>query len=175
MGKHKQNGGGDSDGRFLILMRHAKSDWGDPSLSDHERPLNGRGKRDSPRMADWLAEHRCIPDVVLSSSSSRTRETLQLMCEQWSEEPTVSFTDTLYLAAPDSILDCVRSDAMDSHCLMVLAHNPGISYLASILAGRSMEMPTAAVAIFKVELDDWHDLRESTPLELTEFMRPKAL
>lgn len=175
MGNQKQNGDGDPDDRYLILMRHAKSDWGDPSLSDHDRPLNSRGQKDSPRMAGWLAEQSCIPDVVLSSSSSRTRETLALMCEQWGEEPTVSFTDSLYLAAPDSILDCIRSDALDSRCLMVLAHNPGISYLASLLAGRSIEMPTAAVAVFKVDLDDWHNLRESTPVELTEFMRPKAL
>lgn len=161
--------------RYLVLMRHAKSDWGDPSLADHDRPLNRRGKRDSPRMAQWLAETGFMPDVVLSSSSTRTRETIGLMIEQWGAEPTVSFSKELYLATPDTILECIRAEAVEAQCLMVLAHNPSISYLASLLSGDSIEMPTAAVAVFKVEVDQWHDMRESTPIELTEYMRPKAL
>ncbi len=165
----------DSNERYLILMRHAKSDWGDASLSDHQRPLNDRGKRDAPKMAAWLNEAGWVPDGVLSSSSCRTRETLQRMAEQWDTEPTASFTDALYLASPDAILKCIRSDAMDARRLMVLAHNPGISYLSSLLAGEAIEMPTAAVAIFQLELADWCDLRESTPMKLVEFMRPKAL
>jgi phosphohistidine phosphatase len=40
----------------LLLVRHAKSDWGDPSLDDFDRPLNGRGKRDAPVMAEKIKE-----------------------------------------------------------------------------------------------------------------------
>ena len=165
----------DQRSRFLILMRHAKSDWSDSSLSDHDRTLNARGQRDAPRMANWLADSGWIPDLVLSSSSTRTHATYQKMTEQWNEEPTVSFTDALYLASPDSILQCIRADGMESNRLMVIAHNPGISYLASLLAGQAIEMPTAAVAVFQLDLSDWHDLRESTPIQLVESMRPKAL
>jgi len=164
-----------NEGRCLILMRHAKSDWGDESLPDHERPLNERGRRDAPRMAQWLAEQTWVPDVVLSSSSVRTRETLQLMSDTWDDEPTQSFTRSLYLASPEAILDCIRADGNDAPQLMVLAHNPGISYVASLLADQSVEMPTAAAAVFRVDLDHWYDLRPSTPIQLVEFMRPKAL
>ena len=90
--------------RTLIVMRHAKSDWGDESLSDHERPLNGRGKRDAPRMAQWLAEIDMTPDLILSSSSQRTRETVALMNQHWSTESPVSYDESLYLASPDAIL-----------------------------------------------------------------------
>lgn len=162
-------------GRRLILMRHAKSDWGDASLSDHDRPLNARGQRDAPRMADWLADLGWIPDLVLSSSSQRTRETIARMNECWDVEPTTSFTQALYLASPESILDCIRSDGGDASQLMVLAHNPGISYLASVIADQSLEMPTAAIAIFDVDVEQWFDFRQSTSTQLIEFMRPKAL
>ena len=176
MGTQSESETSDLDtGRLLILMRHAKSDWSDSSLSDHDRPLNSRGQRDAPSMANWLAESDWIPDVVLSSSSQRTCDTFRLMAEQWDQEPTVSFSQDLYLAAPEAILDSIRGDGIDANQLMVLAHNPGISYLASLLAEQSIELPTAAVAVFRVDVEQWSDLRQSTPIQLVDFMRPKAL
>ena len=166
---------GETADRFLILMRHAKSDWGDESLSDHDRPLNRRGKRDAPRMADWLAEIDMVPDVILSSSSERTCETVALMTDQWSSEPTTLFSQSLYLATPEAILSTILSDACDAMKLMVVAHNPGITHLVSSLAGEFTEMPTAAIAIFKIPAVEWSNLQAGTPMSLHEFMRPKAL
>lgn len=161
--------------RYLILMRHAKSDWGDESLSDHQRPLNHRGKRDAPRMADWLAKIDVVPDRILSSSAERTRETVARMIEQWEGEPNTSFCDELYLATPESILSTIRADACDATKLMVVGHNPGITQLVSGLAEELIDMPTAAVAVFRIATSGWSDLRTSTPMSLTQFMRPKAL
>ncbi len=161
--------------RVLILMRHAKSDWGDESLPDHERPLNRRGKRDAPRMAAWLAGIDMVPDMILSSSSERTRETVTLMTEQWSTEPTTLFSQSLYLATPETIISTIRSDACDAIKLMVVAHNPGITHLVSSLAAEFVEMPTAAIAIFKISACDWSTLQTNTPMSLLQSMRPKAL
>ena len=71
----------------LFLMRHAKSDWADSSLSDMERPLNARGRASAPLMARWIQSHRSIPDVVLCSTAIRTRQTLGLLIENWSSGP----------------------------------------------------------------------------------------
>jgi phosphohistidine phosphatase len=161
--------------RVLILMRHAKSDWNDESLSDHDRPLNERGQRDAPRMAQWIAENDLIPDVILSSSSVRTRETVGLMTDEWSIEPTISLSETLYLATPEAILRTVRSDACDARRLMVVAHNPGMAHLVSSLGDQIIEMPTAAIAVFQLSDLDWSEVQSSTPMRLVHFMRPKAL
>lgn len=161
--------------RLLILMRHAKSDWGNESLSDHDRPLNERGSGDAPRMAQWLAEIDAVPDRILSSSATRTRQTVTLMTPEWADEPDVSFSESLYLSTPETILSNVVSDGWDAQVLMVVAHNPGTSYLVSSLAGQMMDMPTAAIAIFEVEIEDWSQLRSSVPMSLIQFMRPKAL
>lgn len=161
--------------RFLILMRHAKSDWGDESLSDHDRPLNERGRRDSRRMAQWLEATDMVPDLILSSSSVRTRETVGLMTDQWTIEPIVTYCQSLYLATPEAILSAVRSDACDAGKLMVVAHNPGITHLVSSLSGQIVEMPTAAIAVFQLSMVDWSELRPGTPMKLVHFMRPKAL
>ena len=170
-----ESGQSDQNTCQLILMRHAKSDWSDHSLSDHERPLNNRGRRDAPRMAQWLTEIDMVPDVVLSSSSVRTRETVALMVEQWTNEPVLSFTDNLYHSSAESILTVIRSDACDARRLMVVAHNPGMAHLVSGLSNQLIEMPTAAIAIFQLQLADWNHVGPGTPIDLIQHMRPKAL
>ncbi|EMI20588.1 phosphohistidine phosphatase, SixA [Rhodopirellula maiorica SM1] len=132
----------------LILMRHAKSDWSDGGLSDHDRPLNKRGKRDAPQMAEWLREIDCLPNVVLCSSAVRTRETLERMQSSFGSDVVVSYSESLYLASPETISNVIASDHCDASTVMVLAHNPGMAYLVSQLAGQMVDMPTAAIAYF---------------------------
>lgn len=161
--------------RLLMLMRHAKSAYSDASQTDHERPLNDRGRRDTPRMARWLAEQGRLPSLILCSSSTRTRETVRRLIEGWEAEPTLAVTDDLYLASPETILDVIRGDGCDAERLMVVAHNPGISQLASLLRTEALEMPTAAVASFDFEDGDWGRLRSANQVQLRDFMKPKSL
>ena len=126
-------------------------------------------------MAQWLGEVDLVPDMILSSSSVRTRETTSLMADEWSSQPKISFSETLYLAAPDEMMQTVQSDGGDARRLMVLAHNPGMTHLVSSLSGQSVDMPTAAIAIFQLTLADWSDLQPGTPMRLVHYMRPKAL
>jgi len=171
-----ETGVGDFSCRHLVLMRHAKSDWGNESLSDHERPLNRRGMHDAPLMAKWLRENDLVPDQILCSSAERTRETVELMLPAWNRDPVWTLTESLYLATPDSIMSTVRSGGVaNAGILMVVAHNPGMTYLASTLAGQGLDLPTAAIAVFEVTNTQWSELHSGTPVHLTHFMRPKAL
>jgi len=163
------------DARHLILMRHAKSDWGDESLSDHDRPLNRRGQRDAPNMARWLADSDLIPDMILCSSAVRTRETVDTMMDVWTTEPTISFSEDLYHASPQHIIGAIRSDGGTSRRLLVVAHNPGMTSLVSHFAQRLTEMSTAAVAAFQTDGEPWDDLRPETAMRMIEQMRPKGL
>lgn len=176
-----------SDARYLILMRHAKSDWGDESLSDHDRPLNRRGQRDAPNMARWLADSDLVPDTILISSSVRTRETVALMMDTWTMEPSgttespgtaepqMSFTDELYHASPEEIIGVIQCDGGESRCLLVVAHNPGMTSLVSHFADRFTEMPTAAIAVFQADCEAWNDLQPGKMMLLMEHVRPKGL
>ncbi|MFN7877611.1 MAG: SixA phosphatase family protein [Pirellula sp.] len=135
----------------LILMRHAKSDWSQ-NEPDKRRPLNSRGRTAAPRMAEWLRDSSLWPDVLLCSTATRTMETWQLMGEiSKHKTTTVEFLDELYLAHELVIYQTIcdhwaRFDSCET--LMVLGHNPGMENLVSMLAGVSLEMPTAAVAAF---------------------------
>ena len=67
--------------KTLLLMRHAKSSWDDPDVADHDRPLNKRGKKDAPRMGQWLAEQGLTPEVIVTSTAKRARKTAELVAE----------------------------------------------------------------------------------------------
>ena len=88
----------------LSLFRHAKSSWDNPNLGDFDRPLNERGREAAPRMGTFMARSGIVPDLVLSSPSVRTRQTLGLVLPHLSPAPAVLYEDTLYLGAPTAML-----------------------------------------------------------------------
>ncbi len=165
--------------RLLLLMRHAKSDWSSPAETDHERPLNRRGRRDCPAIARYLAARDRVPDVILCSSATRTTETANRLMETWSalglECPKLCHHEELYLASAAGVVQAVASLGGQAERLMVMAHNPGISSLAATLAGEDWEMPTAAVATMGYPSNGWSTLKLQSDLDPIDFMRPKAL
>ena len=111
----------------LILMRHAKSDWSGGASSDHERPLNARGRDGANRLGDWLRAEGLMPDQVLCSSAKRTGETyLRLGLPDGIE---VSFTRQLYLATHQQIMKELHSASGDT--VLMVGHNPGIAIMAA--------------------------------------------
>lgn len=140
----------------LGLMRHAKSDWADENLTDHDRPLNGRGRRDAPEMARWLADQQFLPAVILASTATRVRQTVDGLLSVWTHEPLVLFSQSLYLPSPQTITEQVYCEALCANgqrprAALVVAHNPAMEQLVSQLSGAVTRMPTAAVALFECE------------------------
>ncbi|MFM2356403.1 MAG: hypothetical protein RLZZ528_2139 [Pseudomonadota bacterium] len=150
--------------RRLILTRHAKSDWDDPMLPDHERPLNGRGRRSALELGEWLHSRGYEPDEVLCSSATRTRETWARVASAPLEVmPQVSFVDSLYHAGPDVMLKVLNKAGGD--VVMMLGHNPGIAAFAAMLPARQpnhedfRRYPTAATLVVDFEVTDWADVK----------------
>lgn len=136
----------------LVLVRHAKSDWGDPGLDDHDRPLSDRGMRDAPRMAARLAATGFRPDVILSSTALRARTTAEAFAAQLGVA--VSLDPELYGAPARTLLDAAA--ATRAADVMIVAHDPGMSALAARLSDHDIgHMPTCAVATFFWAQDDW--------------------
>lgn len=135
----------------LVLVRHAKSDWGAAGLSDHERPLNDRGRRDAPVMAAALAETGFRPDRLLSSTAVRARATAEWFARAL--HVALETMPELYGASVPELWDAVA--AATGQNLLIVAHDPGLSELASDLAGRPVAMTTCAVATFSIPGDRW--------------------
>ena len=122
----------------LLLLRHAKSAWDDPALSDHARPLNARGRRAAAAMAGAMRGFGLRPGLVLVSSSRRTLQTLEMLAPPVGPlegPPRVEPMDDLYLAPWTRLLDAVRDAPEAVGSLLVIAHNPGLHDLALALAG----------------------------------------
>ncbi|QKJ18892.1 SixA phosphatase family protein [Microbacterium hominis] len=136
----------------LVLVRHAKSDWGDRLLDDHDRPLNPRGERDAPRMAQLLADTGFRPDAILSSTAVRARTTAAAFGEALGVA--VDLDPDLYGAPASALLAAAAGSGATA--VVVVAHDPGMSVLAGRLSGDEIaHMPTCAVATFTWDSDDW--------------------
>ncbi len=169
--------------KHLLLMRHAKSDWDDATLPDLERHLSERGRLAAPLMGEWLKSRELTPDLVLCSTSKRTRETWTLIDDVLDSGAHVEFLEELYLASPSTMLRLVREYGGEAECVMAIGHNPGTHELACALGGDGptpaldkldRKFPTAAIAGFSVTAVSWGALdRRSTTL--TDFVRPRDL
>ena len=131
--------------RRLIVMRHAKSSWKDPNLDDHERPLNKRGRRDAPMVADAIFERGWIPELILVSSSKRTLQTLEGMSHRMGKTP-FEVRSGIYHA---TVIDLVTEleDMLDNGTTMIIGHNPGSEILVNHLSGEWHTMPTATAVL----------------------------
>lgn len=144
----------------LILVRHAKSDWDDPRIADHDRPLNARGRRDAPVMAERLAQAGADVQRIVSSTALRARTTAAAFGSALGVE--VELDEELYLASEETLL--AKAVATGAPSVMLVAHNPGISDLAFRLShGGIGHMPTCAVARFIWDLDSWGAVNTAEP------------
>ena len=161
-------------GKRLIIMRHAKSSWTSGAATDHQRPLNKRGRRDAPRIGARLQDLGWLPDLVIASDSERTRETWQRMKAQFPHSIEQRFSRTFYHGGLSAIINECSMLTEDISTLLVLGHNPGWEDAVSGLCGMWVRMTTANAALLQSDADDWAEAMESM-WELVEILRPKEL
>ncbi len=158
----------------LILTRHAKSAWNTDAPSDHARPLNKRGRRSAGALGQWLRDQELLPDQLLSSSAQRTRETWELM----ELEAAATFTERLYHATPEIILDVLREATKPT--VLLLGHNPGLLEFAHQIVkhppphSRFEDYPTGATLVARFDIEDWSELQLGTGRTI-DFVVPREL
>jgi phosphohistidine phosphatase len=167
-------------GKTLYLLRHAKSGWKDPALADHDRPLASRGRRASRVIADHLRRQRITPTLVLCSSSTRTRETLERVSPGLGDEIEVQIEDGLYSASASDLLARLHEVDARVDSVMLIGHDPAIQELALSLAGSGTDLerlrekfPTAALATLVFQ-GSWGELTPGSA-ELVAFVKPSEL
>ncbi len=153
--------------KTLFLLRHAKSSWDDPALSDFDRPLNRRGRATAPLVGQYLAEHNLAPSLILCSAARRTRETLALLLPALAGEMVIRIEQNLYEAGPETLLARVQRAPPETPSILVIGHNPGLEELAADLladgpAGDIQRLaekfPTAALAVIQFRVGSWRDV-----------------
>ena len=150
--------------RRLVIMRHAKSSWKNQNLDDHERPLNNRGRRDAPIVADAIFERGWIPDLILVSSSKRTLQTLEGMSHRFGKTP-FQVRPGIYHATVSDLMEELE-DALDNGTKMIIGHNPGLEILVNHLSGEWHTMPTATAVLLVHSGPTW---------TVEDVIRPKQI
>ncbi|MEM1404260.1 MAG: histidine phosphatase family protein [Pseudomonadota bacterium] len=161
----------------LYLLRHAKSSWDSASLSDHDRQLNDRGRRDAPRMGAALAA-RIDPQLVHCSSAVRARQTLEGVCEGW---PALAMQvheidEALYTFDYRELMEWMqRLDGAAERCFLI-GHNPGLTDLCNQLVGRLAldNLPTAGFLSLSLPVEHWSDVTEGIA-SLEDYLFPRSL
>jgi phosphohistidine phosphatase len=160
--------------RRITLLRHAKSDWGNPALSDFDRPLNQRGKRNLKLMGERLQKNGVRPSLVISSNAVRAITTARAIAEAIGYP--VEFIQRepdLYLASPRTILNIISREGTGYNDLMIVGHNPGLTELANMICTTPIDnLPTCGAYAVDIDIDDWLDLA-NTQGSLNYFEYPK--
>jgi len=161
--------------KTLLLLRHAKSSWKNSNLTDHDRPLNKRGKRDAPRMGYLLRREELTPGQIISSTARRARETAALVAEQSGFTAAVELNSNLYHASPEALATVLHELYYEDDPVLLVAHNPGLERFLELLTGQYEPLPTAALAHITLDLADWRQLRPETRGTLVNLWRPREL
>jgi len=160
--------------KTLLIMRHAKSDWGAEYASDFERPLNARGLRDAPMMAAFLDHNKLLPDHIVSSPAIRTRSTAEFLAREANFAGALTSDKRIYMASPAMLLEVIHELPPAVEKAMLVGHNPGMEDIIALLCGGRARMPTAAIASLRLSAEVWAEAQAGEAY-LQWLLKPKLL
>ncbi len=143
--------------KTLYLVRHAKSSWEDPALTDIERPLNKRGIKDAPKMGKVLKKADLKPDCIITSHARRALETAEIIADKIGFPiKKVKVVEKLYLASTCDFFERISKLDDKLNTVVIVGHNPGLTSLANQLSNASIDnIPTCGIFVVKFDLKHW--------------------
>lgn len=149
--------------KSVILVRHAKSSWDDAGVSDFDRPLNGRGKEDAPKMAKRLVDRHITIDAFISSPAKRARKTAAIFIKEFEgDKDEIILVPDLYLPATEAFYAAIAGAPSKAKIIALFSHNPGITDFANELTDvRVDDMPTCSIFAVKADIQDWKQFKDA--------------
>ncbi len=159
--------------KTLYLIRHAKSSWSNSGLTDFDRPLNERGKRDAIKMGERLLQNKVMPNCVISSSAKRTKKTAKRITKVLGfSYSKIDFRKELYHSGYNTLVNCLTSINDSNDSCFIIAHNPGVSNFCDYLTHHAIDFPTCGIAKITFEVDSWMEVTSGAGI-LEWFDYPK--
>ena len=161
--------------KTVIIVRHAKSSWDDPAQTDFERPLNERGKRDAPEMAERLLKKKIKIDAFISSPAKRAKKTATIFAAAYGvQKDDVILKDLLYHAGENDFYAIIRQlpDAVNN--IAIFSHNPGLTDFVNTLTSsvRTDNVPTCGM--FAVSFEGSWETFKDAPKQFLFYDYPKS-
>lgn len=146
--------------RRLVMIRHAKSSWGNPLQSDYERPLNPRGEHDAPLMGAWLKKTGIIPDLIISSTAKRAKQTAKKIAKALDyNDSDIRWYDKLYHCIPSVYEEVIYEVDDNIKTVFIVSHNPGITSFANQLSEsfKTDNIPTCGIVGAEFDVTHWSE------------------
>ncbi len=156
----------------LYLIRHAKSDWSNPSLDDFDRPLNKRGNKNAPFMGRILRKKEVSPDLIISSPAYRARETAKKIAKKVNYREEIMYNEYIYGASLPTILEIINFIEDEYDEVFLIGHNPGLNMLAFYLVDFNKNLPTCGIIEIEFDCQTWRDAVRKCA-KLISFEYPK--
>ncbi len=159
--------------KTLYIMRHAKSSWDDFSISDFDRPLNHRGERDAPLMAEILKQKHILPDLILSSPANRAKTTATIVADRLGyARENIHYQESIYESSQMNIMMLINALDEEFNSCLLLGHNPALTGVVNLLDDvRLSNLPTAGIVGFRF-VGRWADIKPKSG-EFLFFEYPK--
>jgi phosphohistidine phosphatase len=147
--------------KTILLVRHAKSSWENFSVTDEERPLNDRGKKNAPEMAKRLLKKNIRIDAFISSPAKRARTTAEYFADEFGvSKKKIILVPELYMATPVAFVNTIKNAPEDAKTIALFSHNNGITEFANMLSDARIDnMPTCAVFAVQADIHNWQDFQ----------------
>ncbi len=175
--------------KTILILRHAKSDWGDVNLSDFDRPLTERGLTDAPRMGEVLALYGLLPDKILSSPAKRAKQTAELVAKACGyAKKLIQWEDSFYGGSQNDLIGALKRLPDDLNRVLLIGHNPTMESIVARLCtfggtpsawgdmggGLSMSIPTAGLVCLEADVQHWSEINMGNAA-LRWFIEPKLV
>jgi phosphohistidine phosphatase len=157
--------------KVLMILRHAKSSWDDPDLSDFERPLNKRGIAVAPSPGEEMKKLGIMPNIILSSPAKRAKQTADIVKEACGFSGNITYIDQIYEASAITLMRVLAETTDTADIALIIGHNPGLENLIRVLTGQLQAMPTAALAKINLDIENWKGLAPNSG-KLDFLLRP---
>ena len=147
--------------KTLYVVRHAKSSWEDPSLSDFDRPLNKRGYQNAPEMGNRLSIKGVVLNGILCSPAKRARDTCTEIAKKLGTSLSIiTYNRELYHANEHTCLKLVRCIEGNFETAMIVGHNPGITSFVNKLTESTIDnVPTCGIACCTFSMTTWEAIQ----------------
>lgn len=162
--------------KHLYLVRHAKSSWNHPGLSDFDRPLNKRGMCDVSKMGKYMVEQKVLPHIIVSSPAQRAHATAISLAAAMQVPPSgIVEDDRIYAAATATLIAVIQEWDDTWECVMMVGHNPGMADMAAVLTGKGVgHVPTCTVMGLGLDVASWGDVAPGCGIQWLKIV-PKAI
>ncbi len=173
--------------KTVLILRHAKSDWGDPGLADFDRPLAKRGLEEAPRMGEVLVLFDCMPDKIFSSPAQRAKQTAEMVAKACGYRQAIQWEDSFYGGNSLDLVKALQKLPDTVKRVLLIGHNPVLEETVTMLCaltfsaiedeegeGRAIKLPTAGLVCINFEIAAWDDLEPGEGV-LQWFIIPKLV